>query len=120
VQQRLFILNHVLTCGHTAPEATRVLGPSVRQVGRLLKRYRADGPAGLVYGHDARIAAHRTSHLLRARIVELATTTNALVNHAHLAEVLAEWRRSPSRNVMAQPPERPVRLHRGLGGGRAW
>ena len=36
-QHRLFVLNHVLTGGLTAPEAARVLGLSVRQVGRLLE-----------------------------------------------------------------------------------
>jgi hypothetical protein len=89
-QHRLFVRNHVLTGGLTAPAAARVLHLSVRQVNRLLKRYRAVGPAGLVHGNHARTPAHRTPDAVRARIVELATTTYALVNHAHLAELLAE------------------------------
>ena len=89
-QHRLFVLNHVLTGGLTAPEAARVLHLSVRQVGRLLKRYRADGSAGLVHGNHDRTPAHRTPDALRARIVELATTTYAEVNTPNLAELHAE------------------------------
>ena len=70
-QHRLFVLNHVLTGGLTAPEAARVLHLSVRQVSRLLKRYRADGSAGLVHGNHDRTPAHRTPDAVRARIVEL-------------------------------------------------
>lgn len=89
-QQRLYILNHVLVGELTAEEAGRVLKLSVRQVRRLLGRYRGDGAAGLVHGNHGRSPAHRTPDELRARLVELATTTYAGVNRAHLAELLAE------------------------------
>jgi len=42
-QRRLYVLNHVLTGGLTAEEAARILGLSIRQVRRLLRRYRAHG-----------------------------------------------------------------------------
>ena len=89
-QQRLFVLNHVLTGGLTAEEAARVLDLSIRQVRRLLRRYRVDGSAGLVHGNRARVPGHRIPHAIRDRVVELATTTYAGVNHTHLAELLAE------------------------------
>jgi transposase len=108
-QHRLFVLNHVLTGGLTAAEAARVLSLSVRQVRRLLERYRADGPAGLVHGNHDRAPAHRTPEALRARLVELATTTYAGVNHAHLAELLAE------REALAVP-ERTLRRILAAGG----
>jgi transposase len=116
-QHRLFVLNHVLTGGLTAPEAARVLHLSVRLVGRLLKRYRADGPAGLVHGNHARTPAHRMPDALRARIVELATTTYAEVNHAHLAELLAEREalvipQRTLRRILAEGGVRPVRTRR--------
>src|SRR5207245_11566179 len=86
-QHRLFVLNHVLSGGLTAEEAARVLELSVRQVRRLLKRYRADSAAGLVHGNQGRRPADRIADEVRARIVELATTTYAGVNHTHLAEL---------------------------------
>ena len=116
-QHRLFVLNHVLTGGLTAPEAAHVLHLSVRQVGRLLKRYRADGSAGLVHGNHDRTPAHRTPDAVRARIVELATTTYAGVNHAHLAELLAEREglevaERTLRRILAEASVRPVRTRR--------
>jgi len=89
-QQRLYVLNHVLAGELTAADAGRVLKLSERQVRRLLKRYRADGADGLRHGNADRSPAHRTPDELRARLVELATTTYAGVNRAHLAELLAE------------------------------
>lgn len=89
-QQRLYVLNHVIAGELTAEQAGRVLKVSVRQVRRLLDRYRADGAAGLVHGNQGRSPAHRTSDELRCRLVELATTTYVGVNRAHLAELLAE------------------------------
>ena len=89
-QQRLYVLNHVLTRQLTAEEAGRVLKLSERQVRRLLDRYRAEGAAGLVHGNRGRSPAHRTPGELRARLIELATTTYAGVNRAHLAQLLAE------------------------------
>jgi transposase len=89
-QHRLYVLNHVLSGGLTAEEAARVLELSVRQVRRLLRRYRANGSAGLVHGNRARVPAHRIPDAIRDRVVDLATTTYAGVNHTHLAELLAE------------------------------
>src|SRR5450759_1894669 len=116
-QHRLFVLNHVLTGGLTAPEAARVLHLSERQVSRLIKRYRADGSAGLVHGNHDRAPAHRTPDAVRARIVELATTTYAGVNHAHLAELLAERDElvipeRTLRRILAEAAVRPVRTRR--------
>lgn len=58
-QHRLYVLNHVLTAGLTAEEAAGVLELSVRQVRRLLRRYGADGAAGLSHGNRARVPGHR-------------------------------------------------------------
>lgn len=89
-QQRLYVLNHVLAGELTAEQAGRVLQLSIRQVRRLLERYRLEGAAGLVHGNHGRSPAHRTPDELRACLIELATTTYAGVNRAHLAELLAE------------------------------
>ncbi len=116
-QHRLFILNHVLTGGLTADEAARVLHLSVRQVRRLLRRYRVDGSAGLVHGNRERTPAHRIPAAIRERAVELATTTYAGVNHSHLAELLAEREdldlaERTLRRILAEASVRPVRTRR--------
>jgi transposase len=90
-QQRLWVLNHVLTGELTAREAAAYLHLSVRSLRRLLARYHPDeGAAALVHGNRGRVPANRLGDGLRARLVELATTTYADVNRAHLADLLAE------------------------------
>ncbi|MBI2776572.1 MAG: ISNCY family transposase [Chloroflexi bacterium] len=116
-QHRLYVLNHVLTGGLTAEEAARVLHLSIRQVRRLLRRYRADGSAGLVHGNRARSPGHRIAEPVRARVIELATTTYAGVNHTHLAELLAEREgiavaERTLRRILAEASVRPVRTRR--------
>ena len=116
-QHRLYVLNHVLTGGLTAEEAARVLDLSIRQVRRLLRRYRVDGSAGLVHGNRDRTPGHRTPDAVRARIVELATTTYAGVNHSHLAELLAEREgidvaERTLRRILAEASVRPTRTRR--------
>jgi transposase len=89
-QQRSFVLGHVRDGHITIDEAAAVLRLSDRQVRRLLKALRSEGVAGLVHGNHGRAPVHRTPELLRAQLVELATTTYAGVNRAHLADLLAE------------------------------
>ncbi|MEX1171074.1 MAG: ISNCY family transposase [Chloroflexota bacterium] len=116
-QQRLYVLNHVLAGELTAEEAGRVLHLSVRQVRRLLRRYRDDGSAGLVHGNRERAPAHRVPVAIREWVVELATSTYAGVNHSHLAELLAEREDlviAPRtlRRILAEASVRPVRTRR--------
>ena len=89
-QRRLYVLQHLDAGRITADEAARILGLSVRQVRRLLATFRTEGLAGLVHGNTGRVPGHRTPDDLRDRLVELARTTYAGVNRAHLAELLAE------------------------------
>ena len=116
-QQRLYVLNHVLTGGLTAEEAARVLQLSIRQVRRLLRRYRADGSAGLVHGNRDRTPGHRIPDVIRDQVVALATTTYAGVNHTHLAELLAEREglevaERTLRRILAEASVRPTRTRR--------
>jgi len=83
------VLEHVVTGGLTIDQAATILKLSTRQVGRLLTRYR-EGPATLGHGNRGRRPANRLDDDRRAQLVELATTTYAGVNRAHLAELLAE------------------------------
>src|SRR3990172_1237428 len=116
-QHRLYVLNHVLTGGLATDEAARVLHLSVRQVRRLLRRYRADGSAGLAPGTRAGGPPHRIPDAIRDRVVELATTTYAGVNHTHLAELLAEREglliaERTLRRILAEASVRPARTRR--------
>jgi transposase len=116
-QHRLYVLNHVLTGGLTAEEAARVLELSIRQIRRLLRRYRADGSAGLVHGNRGRVPSHRIPDAIRDQVVGLATTMYAGVNHTHLAELLAEREgleiaERTLRRILAEAAVRPTRTRR--------
>lgn len=89
-QQRLVVLTHVMAGELTREAAAAVIGLSVRQVDRLLDRYRAAGAAAFVHGNHGRIPANRVDDGIRTRIVELATTTYDGFNPVHLAETLAD------------------------------
>jgi len=89
-QQRLMVLTHVMAGELGRAEAAAVLGLSVRQVRRLLDRYRAHGAAAFVHGNRGRTPVNRLDDPVRAQIVDLATTTYAGFNPVHLAETLAE------------------------------
>jgi len=89
-QHRLFVITQVLDGRLDATAAAGLLRLSVRQVRRLAMALRTEGAAGLVHGNRGRPPVHRTPDRLRATLVELATTTYAGVNRAHLADLLAE------------------------------
>ncbi|TAM56653.1 MAG: helix-turn-helix domain-containing protein [Chloroflexota bacterium] len=63
-------VNHVLARELTGPEAAAYLGLSVRQVRRLLERYRSDGAAGLVHGNHGRAPAHRIAEVATREVLE--------------------------------------------------
>jgi transposase len=52
------------------PEASVLLGLSYRQSRRLMKRYRADGAAGLQHGHCGRVSNQAYAASFRARVLE--------------------------------------------------
>jgi transposase len=89
-QQRLMVLTHVMAGELEHEPAAAVLELSVRQLRRLLDRYRTDGAAAFVHGNRGRTPVNRIDDALRAQIAELATTTYAGFNPVHLAETLAE------------------------------
>ena len=116
-QRRLTILSHLLAGRISAEEAATALRLSERQVRRLLAAYAAEGPAGLQHGNAGRAPAHRTPDAQRERLVALATGPYAGVNHAHLADLLAEREgiRVPERTLrrlLADAGVHPVRTRR--------
>lgn len=113
---RAYVLEHVVNGGLTIEQAAAILKLSTRQVDRLLARYR-DAPATLAHGNRGRSPANRLDDGQRARLVELATTTYARVNRAHLAELLAEREgivvaARTLRRILAEASVRPVRTRR--------
>lgn len=120
-QRRLYVLNHVLTGELSAAEAASFLDLSIRQVRRLLHRYRSpDGAAGLVHRNVGRTPVNRLEGSLRTRLVELATTTYADINRAHLADLLAEREgivvaERTLRRILTEAGLAPVRRRRPRG-----
>ena len=115
-QHRAFVLEHVINGGLTIEQAAAILTLSTRQVGRLLARS-ADGQSGLAHGNRGQTPANRLDDVLRARLIELATTTYDGVNRAHLAELLAEREGlvvAPRtlRRILAEAAVEPVRTRR--------
>lgn len=55
----------------TQADAARQLGVSVRQVKRILRRYREQGPAGVVSAHRGRAATNRVGDEIRRHAIKL-------------------------------------------------
>src|SRR6476469_3538938 len=89
-QHRAQVLTRALVGGLTNAEAAQQLGLSMRQVRRLKGALAQEGPAALVHGNRGRRPAHRLPDELRARLVELATTTYADRSHQQLRELLVQ------------------------------
>lgn len=74
----------------TGGQAVEILGLSIRQIRRLIARYREQGAPGLVHGNRGRKANNRIDEEDRSEIVKLAKERYADYNDSHLTEVLAE------------------------------
>ena len=121
-QGRLQTLNLVLEGGIGALEAAGILGLSARQAWRIIAAYRKEGAAALAHGNRGRRPANATSEETRQRVINLASTRYAGVNHIHLTELLAEREeitlsRSTVRNILVgagigSPRHRRLPQHR--------
>ncbi len=89
-EQQLIVLNALDRSALLMAEAADLLGLSTRQVRRLRGAYQRHGPKALVHGNRGRRSPRRVRDAIRKRIVHLAQTTYAGVNHKHLSELLAE------------------------------
>ena len=72
--QRIEVLTEALAERRTVAPAATVLDLGVRQVGRLLLRYRDDGGGGLVHKGRGRISNHRVNEGVREYALELVQT----------------------------------------------
>ena len=89
-QARALVLTRLAGGALDAAGAARSLGCSERQVWRLLARFRAGGPAGLVHANRGRRSQARIADPLRETVVALARDRYAGANDTHLTELLAE------------------------------
>ena len=71
-------------------EAARRLGVSVRQVRRLLARYRERGPAGLVSGHRGKVSKNAMAAVVRRAAMDLARERYADFGPTFAREKLVE------------------------------
>ena len=121
-QQRAMVLNQVERRELTGQQAAVLVGLSLRQVRRLLARYRGEGVAALAHGNRGRAPVHRIAEQTRERVVELAQGPYKGLNHYHLQEMLAEreelvlsrsslWRILAGARV-ASPRQRRAPQHR--------
>lgn len=116
-QQQLMVLNALERGEIHMAEAARLLGRSVRQVRRLRRAYREHGSAALVHGNRGRPSSRRLADTVRRRIVALARTIYATINHLHLTELLAEREgivvsRTSVRRILAAASLRSPRRRR--------
>lgn len=89
-EQRAMVLNALERGALGSGEAAALLGLTTRQVRRLRRAYRRDGPKALVHGNRGRPSPRRTPEPIRDRVKHLAQTLYAGINHQHLTELLAE------------------------------
>jgi len=89
-QRRLYVLTELLAGRLTTIEAALTLELSIRHLKRLKARYRREGVASLANGNRGRRPWHAIDPALAERVVELARTRYAGLNHSHLADLLAE------------------------------
>lgn len=89
-QQRLVVLNALERGEIIMAEAATLVGLSVRQLRRIRGAYRERGAIALVHGNRGQPSPRRVTAVIRTRVVRLAQTLYAGVNHRHLTELLAE------------------------------
>ena len=104
-QGRLQALNLVLEGQMEVAEAASVLGLSERHAWRILAAYKKEGAVALAHGNRGCRPANATSEEIRQRVITLARTQYAGLNHTHLTELLAEREaltlsRSTVRNIL--------------------
>ena len=98
------------------------MGLSVRQVRRLLARYRKEGAAALAHGNRGRSPYNKLDDGVRAKVADLAGFKYGGFNTQHLSEIMAEREgvrlsRSTVRRILLQsgmsiPRKRQAPRHR--------
>ena len=88
--QRAVVLDSARCTGRTNKEIAVVLGLSVRQVQRLKKALKEEGPAGLAHGNRGREPGNALAEEIAEQVVELYRTKYVGFNFSHFHEKIAE------------------------------
>lgn len=107
--KRASVIDQVENKKMTGAEASQHLGLSIRQVRRLVAKYRAKGAAGLLHGNRGRSAHNRLEESIRVKIQGLAEEEYKDYNDSHFTEELNdEYGLQVSRSTVR-------RIRRGMG-----
>jgi transposase len=115
--KRVYVLQQVQDHQLTGRQAGEVLGLSIRQVRRLIAKYRQQGAPGLVHGNRGRAAKNRLEERVRARIRALAEEEYQDYNDSHFTEELVEQHglevsRSSVRRIRREAGQKSPRKRR--------
>jgi transposase len=88
--RRALVLATARPGGRTNKEMSQALGLSIRQVQRLKKTLRAEGPTGLAHGNRGGSVSHALPEDLTAQVAELYKSRYLGFNFSHFHEKLTE------------------------------
>ena len=89
-QQRLKVLNEVMTGGLSGGTAAEAMGISLRHERRLLAAYRKKGVEALAHGNRGRLPANTLPDSIKRQVKLLARSPYSGFNTQHFTEFLAE------------------------------
>ena len=128
---RLGVIREVVGKRLRQREAGERMGLSVRQVKRLLRRYREFGAVGLISGHRGRKASNAIAPEVRAEIVAVVrecywdfgpTLAHEKLTEVHgygvSVETLRQW--MAAEGLWRSRKRRGMRVHQSRPGGRRW
>jgi transposase len=115
--KRLYVIQQVEDKKLSGVEASNHLGLSLRQIRRLVARYREKGATGLLHRNRDRAAHNRTEEKVRGEIQRLAEEEYRDYNDSHFTEELAEEHgivvsRSTVRRMRREMGQKSPRKHR--------
>jgi transposase len=88
--KRMHILQKMVEQQMTASQAAELLGLSLRQIRRLVAKYRQQGASGVVHGNRGRAPSNQIRQEVQSKILELAENEYRDYNDCHFTEELAE------------------------------
>jgi transposase len=109
-QNRVIVLNQVISNQLNVGKAAILLGVTQRQVWRLLADYRKEGVSGLAHGNRGRKPVNALPEDLKEKIVHLAACKYIGFNHTHFTEKLGE----PEGIQVSRSCVRSILLENGL------
>jgi transposase len=115
--KRIYVVQQVEDKKMTGREASDQLGLSIRQVRRLMVKYREKGAAGLIHGNRGRPAHNRMEEGIRVKIQGLAEEEYKDYNDSHFTEELVDEyglrvSRSTVRRIRREMGQKSPRKHR--------